>query len=78
MHGSEVSHLCCNYTGVFVTKSCTASGSLLILHIMTSFVFMHVQKLIDQLNENEFCDGKAQYKYQPPVPVNLSDPVSVL
>ena len=35
-----------------------------------------LQKLIEQMKEVEFCDGKAQYKYQPPVPVNFSNPVS--
>ena len=36
----------------------------------------HVQKLIEQMAESDFCDGKAQYKYQPPVPVDFSNPVS--
>ena len=34
------------------------------------------QKLIEQMRESDFCEGKAQYKYQPPVPVNFSNPVS--
>ena len=34
------------------------------------------QKLIEQMRESDFSDGKAQYKYQPPVPVDFSNPVS--
>lgn len=34
------------------------------------------QKLIEQMRESDFCDGKAQYKYQPPVPVDFSNQVS--
>ena len=33
-----------------------------------------VQKLYQELKENEFC--AEQDKHQPPVPVNLDDPVS--
>lgn len=36
---------------------------------------MCVQKLYEELKENEFCEG--QDKHRPPVPVNLDDPVSV-
>ena len=35
-----------------------------------------VQKLYQELKENEFCDEE-QDKHQPPVPVNLDDPVSL-
>ena len=34
------------------------------------------QKLIEQMRESDFCEGKEQYKYQPPVPVDFSNPVS--